>query len=432
MAFASAEADTSRRSSGGNQRDDTFETPPVGSIGLTQRGPDLRANCIQRYPPFAGNVLCPDPAGERTGDRGLSTRETIKVAQHPFGYALGPAINVVRHGHRFLGLSECAVPYEVTAGLDTVGRCDFAGGLPLGMCAHPKIDPVSGEMILFRYWSEAPYLYWAAIGRDGTVTRPPEVIAEIDRGYLIHDFVITEDFLVLVIGPASFDLSRVTQGINTLAWEQGRGTRIGVIPRNGQRQPIRWIETDALWCWHYANGWQEGNEIVTVFPWWNRLNFGVDGLPPLEGHLTRARIDPAAGSIRFEVIDDRPTEFPRIDDRRQGRPSRYLMVAHRSPTLRAGAFDELLRFDLARGTVATHRFPGQVIGEAVFAPKAGRSDEEAGYVLTFVTDLATMESRFVILDVEDFSGAPVAEVKLPQRVPNGLHGNWCPMDDPLA
>jgi carotenoid cleavage dioxygenase-like enzyme len=58
---------------------------------------------------------------------------------------------------------------------------------------------------------------------------------------------------------------------------------------------------------------------------------------------------------------------------------------------------------LKRGTVATHRFPGQAIGEAVFALKPGRSEEEAGYVLTFPTDLATMESSFVILDAEDFS-----------------------------
>jgi carotenoid cleavage dioxygenase-like enzyme len=343
-------------------------------------------------------------------------------------YRLQPSVNIVRHAHRFLALSECAAPYEMTKGLDTLGRYDFAGGLPLGMCAHPRIDSVSGEMIIFRYWMEKPYLYWAAIGPDGIVTRPPEVIAEIDRGYVIHDFVITEDFLVLVISPASFEFSRLAQGTSSLAWEPERGTRIAVIPRKGQKQRIRWIETDAFWCWHYANAWQEGGEIVTVFPWLSHINFGVPGLPPAKNHLTRARIDPAAGSIRLEVLDERATEFPRVDDRRQGSPTRYLMVAHRESALPAGAYDQLLRFDLARGTAATRHFPGQAIGEAVFAPKAGRNEEEAGYVLTFTTDLATMESHFVILDVEDFLGAPVATVKMPQRVPNGLHGNWYPME----
>ncbi|MGH7078603.1 MAG: carotenoid oxygenase family protein, partial [Acetobacteraceae bacterium] len=80
-----------------------------------------------------------------------------------------------------------------------------------------------------------------------------------------------------------------------------------------------------------------------------------------------------------------------------------------------------------RGTVAEHRFPGQAIGEAVFAPKTGTSEEGAGYILTFATDRATMASSFVILDAQDFSGEPVAIVRLPQRVPLGLHGIWCPL-----
>jgi carotenoid cleavage dioxygenase-like enzyme len=220
-------------------------------------------------------------------------------------YRLQPSVDIVRHAHRFLALSECAEPYEMTKELDTLGRYDLAGGLPLGICAHPKIDPISGEMIVFRYWMDKPYLYWAAVGPDGTVTRPPEVIAEIDRGYLIHDFVITQDFLVLVLGPASFDLSRVNQGAGSLAWEPDRGTRIAVIPRKGQNQGIRWIETEAFWCWHYANGWQEGGEVVTVFPWLSHLNFGVPALPPTKSHLTRARIDPAAGASvsRWSTIE---------------------------------------------------------------------------------------------------------------------------------
>jgi carotenoid cleavage dioxygenase-like enzyme len=138
----------------------------------------------------------------------------------------------------------------------------------------------------------------------------------------------------------------------------------------------------------------------------SHLNFGVPGLPPTKSHLTRARIDPAAGSIRFEVLDDRATEFPRVDDRRQASPTRYVMVAHRDSGGQAGAYDQLLRFDLARGTVATRHFPGQASGEAVFAPKAGRNEEEAGYAITFATDLATPESRFIILDAKIFQASP--------------------------
>jgi carotenoid cleavage dioxygenase len=94
----------------------------------------------------------------------------------------------------------------------------------------------------------------------------------------------------------------------------------------------------------------------------------------------------------------------------------------------AGTHDELLRFDLARGTITGHHFPGHAISEAVFAPMAGCTEEDAGYLVAFATDLVTNESRFVILDAADISAEPVASIKLPQRVPDGLHGNWYPTD----
>ena len=101
-----------------------------------------------------------------------------------------------------------------------------------------------------------------------------------------------------------------------------------------------------------------------------------------------------------------------------------LLCAESSAALAMGSFDELFRFDLTRGTIEVHSFSGWAIGEAVFAPKAGRTDEAAGYILTFATNIATMESTFVILDAEDFASEPAAVVKLPRRVPLGLHGNF--------
>ena len=87
-------------------------------------------------------------------------------------FRLDPFINVVRHAGRHLALDEGLPGYEVSPSLDTIGRCDFDGSCK-GMCAHPKIDPVTGEMLLFRYDVEAPFLIWAVVGPDGTVTSGP-------------------------------------------------------------------------------------------------------------------------------------------------------------------------------------------------------------------------------------------------------------------
>ena len=81
-------------------------------------------------------------------------------------------INVVRHGGRILALSEGERPFELGPDLATVGPYDFDGTLR-GICAHPKVDPATGEMVVFRYGVEQePWLSWAVVGPDGSVARP--------------------------------------------------------------------------------------------------------------------------------------------------------------------------------------------------------------------------------------------------------------------
>lgn len=42
----------------------------------------------------------------------------------------------------------------------------------------------------------------------------------------------------------------------------------------------------------------------------------------------------------------------------------------------------------------------------------------------FTYDPVRQASSFVLLDARRITEAPVAVVELPQRVPQGLHGNW--------
>lgn len=90
---------------------------------------------------------------------------------------------------------------------------------------------------------------------------------------------------------------------------------------------------------------------------------------------------------------------------------------------------ELVRYDLTTGAAVEHRFgSGDSAGrpgEAVFVPStSGPADESSGWYLGYVYDPTRNGSDLVILDAADFSGDPVARIKLPQRVPYGFHGNW--------
>ncbi len=344
-------------------------------------------------------------------------------------FKLDAFVNIIRHAGRYLALEEGTPPYELGSMLDTIGRYDFAGALSAGMCAHPKVDPVTGEMVVFRYdASEAPFLSWATIGADGTVTQPLAAVDGIDQGFMVHDFAITERHVVLVIGPLTFDVRAMSAGGIPLAWRPELGTRIAVIPRDRQG-PIRWIHTDAFWAWHYANAYEDGDRIALDFPWSNApvLVLPSGKREAASAGFTRAILEPAAGTLELHHLGDTTTEFPRVDDRRTSRSHRYVTVVGRSanPALSMGEHDVLYRYDMTAGTSCRYQC-NAVIGEVVFAPRPGAREELDGYYLCYGTDFDTNRSALYIWDAAAFPGPPVAAVNIPRRVPNGLHGNWLP------
>ena len=70
--------------------------------------------------------------------------------------------------------------------------------------------------------------------------------------------------------------------------------------------------------------------------------------------------------------------------------------------------------------------PRRFCQEPVFVPRCSDSDEDDGWILSYVHDDDRNAADVVILHSQDFLGEPVATVQLPARVPFGFHGNWAP------
>lgn len=65
----------------------------------------------------------------------------------------------------------------------------------------------------------------------------------------------------------------------------------------------------------------------------------------------------------------------------------------------------------------------------MFAPTAGTHDSAEGYWLTFATDPTDGTSWLLALPGTDPTRGPVARVRIPVRVPLGLHGAWLPTEE---
>ena len=339
--------------------------------------------------------------------------------------------HVVRHGGRVLALMEGAPPTEVTLDLDTVGECDFDGALAGAMTAHPKLDPVTGEMVFFGYAPFPPYLRVHGAAPDGTLTWSTPV--DLPGPVMMHDFVVTERRVVLFDLPAAFDVDGMLAGGGGgfIRWAPDRGARIGVLDRGAPGDEIRWVEVDPFWVFHFLNGHDDGDAVVVEGCRADRLNVGFgeeqpDGVPTA---LHRWRIDAAAGTVTDERLDDRPADFPRVADAAAGLPARFGYLAAARTWGEQVDFGGVTKVDLGTGATTTLEWaPGEAGGEAVFAPDPDRSGdadaEDAGWLLCLVSDKATRATDLVVADARAME--EVARVHLPRRVPFGFHGSWFP------
>jgi carotenoid cleavage dioxygenase-like enzyme len=292
------------------------------------------------------------------------------------------------------------------------------------MCAHPKVDPASGEMVVFRYDVRAPYLTWAVVGADGTIAPPATPIDEVERGYMVHDFAITEHHAVFILGPGVLDLQAAANGQSPLQWRADLGTQVVLVPRHAPG-PNTVFELGPFWAWHLANAFEDQGRVTVDFPWWSSLGNAAGDFSAATGAFSRLALDPASGQSDLTHLDTTATEFRRVDDRRTGRANRYVTVVANTGRdgLQLFEHDRLCRYDMATGTSVGYDSDA-CLGEVVFVPRPGATDELDGYYLTFATTLDDDRSWLYVWDSADFPAPPRARVLVPTRVPNGLHGNW--------
>ncbi len=333
--------------------------------------------------------------------------------------------HVVRHAGRILALVETSFPYEITEELETVGPHDFDGRLTTAMTAHPKVCPTTGEMHFFGYSYAPPYLTYHVADPAGQLVTSRDV--DVRGATMMHDFNLTERFVVFMDLPVVFDLQLAMEGSPLpYRFDASYGARLGVLRRDDPDGPARWFEIDPCYVFHALNAHDDGR-VVTIdvirYP-----TVSVDRAGYFDGVLWRWTIDLISGTVTERQLDDRPCELPRVDDRLTGKPTaRGWVTAMPEPSDLTGG-GAVTVYDLSRGTSESHHFEGgKVPGEAVFAP-ADESPGGPGWLLTYVYDPDRDASDLAVLDADRPEDEPTATVHLPVRVPYGFHGSWLSTD----
>lgn len=338
--------------------------------------------------------------------------------------------NVVGFAGKTLAMVEAgSYPAILSDELETLGYCDFGGGLAGSFTAHPHEDPATGEWHAICYDAGNPnQIRHVALDKDGQVLR--ELPIEVAHGPSIHDCALTPNYVVILDLPVTLSMKALIGGYKfPYRWNPEHEARVGLLRRDGDACDITWHEVAPAYVFHVANSFEDeaGRVVVDCCAYQTMFDGDMDG--PLGNSLgfERWTIDPAAARVERRTLDARPQEFPRPDERLFGRSYRYAWSVALSPDGNEDFFASapLLRHDLETGQSQSRSFgPSAVPGEFVFVPRSADAPEGEGWVMGYVIDRDAGTTDLAILDAASLED--VARVHIPHVIPAGFHGNWLP------
>jgi carotenoid cleavage dioxygenase len=344
--------------------------------------------------------------------------------------------NIIVHAGRLLALEEAHPPTEIDPGtLNRIGYCDYGGAVSGPFTAHPKIDPVTGEMVFFGYNAAGPLTSALSVGTvsaAGRVTRFERF--EAPYASMVHDFIVTENHVLFPILPVTGSMMRAMFGKPPYAWEPDKGGYVGVMKRKGPASAVVWFRAEPCFVFHVMNAWEEGSRIIAdVMQFEEAPLFPHPDGRPTDPTKSRARLcrwtfDLAGNTDRFSQVylDELTGEFPRIDDRRAGLASSHGWYACADPE-RPGlaALSGIAHVDGQGSPLGRYLLPdGDTISEPVFVARGNASAEGDGWLLAVVFRGRENRSDLAVFKATDIAAGPVALVQLGHRVPDGFHGNW--------
>lgn len=357
------------------------------------------------------------------------------------------------HGGKLFALKEDGLPHRIDPNtLETLGPWDFGGGWKSQtFTAHPKLDPVSGDMIAYGYQadglaSDALWIY--RIGGDGAVKQ--EVRTRVPYVSIMHDMAMTQKHLVFPFAGYVTSMERLKEGRIHWGWDKSQSSYIGVLPRDGEAKDMRWFKGPLRCMMHTFNAHDEGDKVVLYAPFYDGNFFAffpnVDG-SPFQPELVRAfvrkiTLDMSSrdGGWTEEILwPTNIADLGKVDPRVLSLATRYLYTSFsdagapfdrdRAPGVSRTPLNSYGRFDLHTGQLQTY-FAGPTHGlqEVTFVPRKG-GNEGDGYVIGVANNYAEARSELVIADAQRMSEGDIARVIMPFKLSSQVHGVWASADE---
>jgi carotenoid cleavage dioxygenase-like enzyme len=331
------------------------------------------------------------------------------------------------HGGKLFVLKEDSRPWTVDPHtLETLGPWDFHGKYTATtMSAHPKIDPVTGEMIAYGYEAKgilSTDIAVYTVSPKGKITK--EVWLKSPYLGIIHDIAITQKHILIPVIARTTSLERLKSGEPMWEWNGSLPTMVGVLPRDGEAKDVRWYKGPSRNTLHFLNATDRGSKITME-------------LPTSSGERDASQIrrwtfdlNSKGDAFQEDVVSTTPGFLPRMDDRFLSLDYQYAYLSSRDASAESKGpprMNVLQRLDVHTGEISQCAAePAHGLQEAMFVPRKNAKGEGDGYVMAIASNYESMTSDLLIADAQKMDHGVIATVKLPFRLRSGTHTNWYP------
>ncbi|XP_055834723.1 carotenoid 9,10(9',10')-cleavage dioxygenase 1-like [Solanum dulcamara] len=386
--------------------------------------------------------------------------------------------NVFEHSKKYYSIAENHMPQEINIQtLETLGNWTVNGAWSQSFTAHPKKVPCTGELVIMGTYPLKPYFELGVISADGK-QMVHKVDLKFNRCILCHEIGVTKRYNVILDFPLTMDLSRLIIGEQLIKYDEDGYARIGIMPRYGDTNSIKWFEVEPCYVFHLINCFEDNDEVVVracrarrwIMPGplsldtLNKTSFNKENVESSKDLFSffgvcEWRLNMRTGKVEMKNLTTTDhqfiMEFPMINEHFIGLKNKfgYLQLIgseafSKSANNLSGGFakfgglaklyfeekqveiskdDKEDQEDLIK--VEYHIFPKYTFcSGATFVPKLDGVDEDDGWIVSFTHDENTNQSQVYIVDAKKFESDPVAIILLPNRVPYGFHGAFMPFN----
>ncbi|CAI8599840.1 unnamed protein product [Vicia faba] len=356
--------------------------------------------------------------------------------------------NVFEHSGKFYSIAESHMPQEIDIfSLKTLNNWELSEAWNRPFTSHPKKAPTTEELVIFGFAPTKPYVVVGIVSADGKKL-VHKVDIKLNRCSICHDIGVTQRYNVIMDFPLTIDLIRLLRGGPLMKYDKKEYARIGVMPRYGNAESIKWFEVEPNCTFHIINSFEDGDEVVV------RGCRSLDSLVPKPDPCSKEfdclsrsyewRLNMRTGEVKEkDLCGDQVVymDFPMINENFVGIKHRYAytqVVDHiASSTTQdvqkyrglAKLYFEEAKIEKDEGIkMEYHMFEKNTYcNGAAFVARDGGVEEDDGWIITFVHNEDTNKSQVHIIDTKNFCAQTVVKIELPCRVPYGFHGAFMPI-----